>query len=57
MTLGIASWAPLQLDGEVRARSWAGFVPAGPGVARLLLDTPPEELWRALVESDLLVRV
>ena len=49
MLHGFSSWGPLQLDGEVRAGSWA-FCEAAPELARLIFD--PElsqgQIWALL---------
>ena len=43
---GYAGWSPGQLESEMRARAWVTF----PATLDLVFETPPEQLWRKVLE-------
>jgi hypothetical protein len=51
---GVCAWAEGQLEGELRAGAWAGFLQ--PGDIWNKFAAPPDELWRALSNSPDLMR-
>jgi len=42
---GYAGWSPGQLEGEMKRKAWLTF----PASLELIFDTPPEELWREIL--------
>lgn len=47
MFAGYAGWAPGQLEGEIKRRSWLTY----PATLDLVFDTPAEQLWRKILRS------
>jgi putative transcriptional regulator len=45
--LGYAGWGPGQLDNELAESAWL-TAPADP---TLVFETPPEEMWEAVIRS------
>jgi putative transcriptional regulator len=45
--LGYAGWGASQLESELASGSWL----LAPATAKLLFDTPPEQMWQAVIRS------
>ena len=43
---GYAGWSPGQLENEMRAKAWVTF----PATLDLVFETPPEQLWRKVLQ-------